>query len=72
MARGRYAEGVGTFTDVVVAQGALANARAQDAQARWGWYAALAQLAHDAGTLDRTGEARLPMSADTTNPSRMP
>ncbi len=72
VARGRYAEGVGTFTDLVVAQGALASARAQDAQARWGWYAALAQLGHDAGTLDRTGEAHLQLTADPTNSPRIP
>ncbi len=72
VARGRYAEGVGTFTDLVVAQGALASARAQDAQARWSWYAALAQLGHDAGTLDRTGEAHLPLTAETTNSPRIP
>lgn len=65
VARGRYREGVGTFIDLIVAQNALASARAQDAQARWGWYTALAQLAHDAGTLDPAGDAHLPMAGDT-------
>jgi outer membrane protein TolC len=66
VARGRYREGVGSFIDLIVAQNALAAARGQAAGARWGWYTALAQLAHDAGTLDRSGDARLPMSADTS------
>ena len=72
VARGRYQEGVGSFIDLIVAQSALASARAQDAEARWGWYTSLAQLAHDAGTLDRTGEAHLPLSAETTNIPRNP
>lgn len=67
VARGRYAEGVGSFIDLLVAQNALASARAQDAQARWGWYTSLSQLAHDVGTLDRSGDARLPMTNDTTS-----
>ena len=72
VARGRYAEGVGSFIDLIVAQSALASTRAQDAQARWGWYTALAQLAHDAGTLDRTGNAHLPLTAEPTQTPRIP
>ncbi len=51
VARGRYAEGVGSILDVLAAQSALADARAQAVQARWTLRAALAQLAHDAGTI---------------------
>jgi outer membrane protein len=46
-ARERYRAGVGTILDLVTAQAALANARAQQTQSRWVWSAALAQLAHE-------------------------
>lgn len=49
VALGRYREGVGTIIDLLAAQSALANARAQEIQARSGWFVALAQLAHDTG-----------------------
>ncbi|HVN75885.1 MAG TPA: TolC family protein [Thermoanaerobaculaceae bacterium] len=49
VALGRYKEGVGTIIDLLTAQSALASARAQEIQARAGWYVALAQLAHDTG-----------------------
>ncbi|MEA3246861.1 MAG: TolC family protein, partial [Gemmatimonadota bacterium] len=49
VARGRYSEGVGSILDLLAAQNALADARAQAVQARWTLRAALAQLAHDAG-----------------------
>ncbi len=52
VAVGRYAEGVGSILDLLAAQNALADARAQDVQARWTLRAALVQLAHDGGTLD--------------------
>ncbi|MFN8579961.1 MAG: TolC family protein [Gemmatimonadaceae bacterium] len=61
VARGRYAEGVGSILDVLSAQSALADARAQSVQARWSWSAALAQLAHDAGVLGPRGEPALPL-----------
>ena len=48
-ARARYRAGVGTIVDLVTAQTALGNARAQQAQSRWVWAAALAQLTHDVG-----------------------
>jgi outer membrane protein len=57
VALGRYREGVGTIIDLLTAQAALASARAQEIQARAGWFAATAQLAHDTGTaapLDQT------------------
>jgi len=50
VALGRYREGVGTIVDLLTAQSALASARSQDILARAGWFAALAQLAHDTGT----------------------
>jgi len=50
VALGRYREGVGTIVDLLTAQSALASARSQDILARSGWFAALAQLAHDTGT----------------------
>jgi outer membrane protein TolC len=49
VALGRYKEGVGTIIDVLAAQSALATARAQEVQARAGWFLALAQLARDTG-----------------------
>jgi outer membrane protein TolC len=55
VARGRYQEGVGTLIDLLTAQNALASARGQQAQSRWVWQSSLAQLAHDVGTLDRSG-----------------
>jgi outer membrane protein TolC len=57
VALGRYREGVGTIIDLLAAQSYLANARAQEIQARSGWFLALAQLARDtgnAGLVDQT------------------
>ncbi len=51
VALGRYKEGVGTIIDLLTAQAALANARAQEIYARSSWYVAVAQLAHDTGTI---------------------
>ena len=51
VALGRYKEGVGTIIDLLTAQTALASARAQEIFARSSWYMALAQLAHDTGTI---------------------
>lgn len=45
----RYKEGVGTILDLLVAQAALANARATEIQARTDWFVALARLARDTG-----------------------
>jgi len=56
VARERYREGVGSIVDLLVAQAALANARAQSVDARWQWRTALAQLAHDAGVLNARGD----------------
>lgn len=68
VALGRYKEGVGTILDLVTAQSALADARAQRIQSRWEWYTALAQLAHDTGLLNLQGDSPLtpgPTSAPT-------
>jgi outer membrane protein len=51
VAAGRYRAGVGSILDLLVAQSAYANARAQEAQSRSDWFVALAQLAHDTGSL---------------------
>lgn len=63
VALGRYREGVGTIVDVLLARSALATARAEAIQARWEWHTALAQLAHDAGTLDLAGRPNLPLDS---------
>jgi outer membrane protein TolC len=68
VAIGRYREGVGTIVDVLLARTALASARADEIQARWEWHTALAQLAHDAGTLDLAGRPNIPL--DSSSPPR--
>lgn len=65
VAAGRYREGVGSIIDLLTAQSALANARAQQVQSRWQWYTALAQLAHDAGVLGTRGETPFPFVSDS-------
>lgn len=60
-ARERYRAGVGTIVDLITAQTALANARAQQAQSRWVWATALAQLSHDVGVLGPRGQPSLPL-----------
>lgn len=66
VARGRYAEGVGSILDVLLAQTALADARAQAVTARWTWFSALAQLSRDAGALTPGGASALRFSPDTS------
>jgi outer membrane protein len=61
VAVGRYREGVGTIVDVLLARSALASARGDEIQARWEWQTALAQLAHDTGSLDRLGMPNIPL-----------
>jgi outer membrane protein TolC len=56
VARERYKEGVGSIVDLLIAQSALADARAESATARWTWRSALAQLAHDVGILNARGD----------------
>ena len=62
VAKGRYEAGIGTIIDLLTAQGALADARSTDVQARSQWFLALAQLAHDTGLIDIPTEGSpLPM-----------
>jgi len=65
VAAGRYREGVGSIIDLLTAQSALANARAQQVQSRWEWYTALAQLARDAGVLGLRGETPFSIATDS-------
>lgn len=53
---GRYKEGVGNILNLLSAQQALAMARAEQINARLGWFVALAQLAHDIGVLGPHGD----------------
>ena len=69
VALARYKEGVGTVLDLLAAQSALADARAQRIQARLEWNVSLAQLAHDAGLLDQHGGSPLRLVPDTTHPA---
>ncbi len=48
----RYRAGVGSILELLSAQTALENARAQDLQARTDWFLAIAQLAYATGRLD--------------------
>ena len=52
VATARYREGLGTILDVLTAESALEAARAQEVQSRADWFLALAQLAHDTGSLN--------------------
>lgn len=54
VASGRYREGIGNILDLLTAQAALENARAEEVQARTDWFLSLAQLAHDTGGLTPT------------------
>ena len=51
VAQGRYRNGVGSILDLLTAESALENARAQEVQARADWFVSVAQLAHDTGSL---------------------
>lgn len=55
VALARYREGVGTLIDLLLAQSALANARAQDVAARADFLSALAALGYATGKLDLAG-----------------
>ncbi|HJT16666.1 MAG TPA: TolC family protein [Thermoanaerobaculia bacterium] len=58
VAQGRYRSGVGSILDVLTAEAALESARAQEIQARTDWFVAVAQLAHDTGSLTVPQETR--------------
>jgi outer membrane protein len=68
----RYKAGVGSVLDLLTAQSALADARAQQVMARLAWNTSLAQLAHDAGVLDARGGSSLRLQPDSAsqNPPR--
>jgi outer membrane protein TolC len=55
VAQGRYRAGIGSILDLLTAESALENARAEEVQARADWFLTVAQLAHDTGTLTPTG-----------------
>ena len=52
VAADRYRSGVGNILEVLTAEAALETARAQEIQARADWFIAVAQLAHDTGSLE--------------------
>ncbi|HVH09254.1 MAG TPA: TolC family protein [Gemmatimonadales bacterium] len=66
VALGRYRAGAGSLLDLLTAQAALDGARAQSIGARFSWYVALAQLAHDTGILGLDGRSPLQVRSDTT------
>jgi outer membrane protein len=72
VALGRYRAGVGSVLDLLSAQTALADARAQQVLARLEWNTSLAQLAHDTGILDARGGSSLRLAPDSIpeTPSR--
>jgi len=53
VAMGRYRAGIGNILDLLTAESALENARAEEVQARTDWFLSVAQLSHDTGTLTR-------------------
>jgi outer membrane protein TolC len=60
VAAGRYQAGVGSILDLLAAQSALADARAQRILARADWLLSLARLAHDTGNLEIPAAGPLP------------
>jgi len=58
VASGRYKAGIGNILDLLTAQAALENARAEEVQARTDWFLSVAQLAHDTGTLTRASASQ--------------
>lgn len=67
VARGRYEAGVGSLLELLNAQSALASARLQDVQAKYGWRTGRATLAQAIGVLD--GSLLQPPAAAATAPS---
>jgi outer membrane protein len=51
VADGRYKAGVGSILDLLTTQASLAQARAEEVQARSLWFLSMAQLAHSTGAL---------------------
>jgi outer membrane protein len=69
VALGRYRAGVGSVLDLLSAQTALADARAQQVLTRLEWNTSLAQLAHDSGVLDIRGGSSLRLKPDSSSPN---
>jgi outer membrane protein len=69
VALGRYRAGVGSVLDLLAAQSALADARAQQVLARLEWNTSLALLAHDTGVLDARGGNSLRLAPAPTAPT---
>jgi outer membrane protein TolC len=69
VALARYRAGVGSVLDLLAAQTALADARAQQVLARLEWNTSLALLAHDTGVLDARGGNSLRLAPDSTSPT---
>ena len=63
VALGRYREVVGSILDLLSAQRVLAVARAEQINARLGWFINLARLAHDIGILGLPGDNSLAAAA---------
>jgi outer membrane protein TolC len=61
VALGRYQAGAGGILELMAAQSALEDARAQEVQARTDWFVALARLARDSGSLDLSPPAAAQM-----------
>jgi outer membrane protein TolC len=70
VALARYRAGVGSVLDLLSAQSALADARAQQVLGRLEWNTSLAQLAHDSGVLDPRGGSSLRLEPDSTAPTQ--
>lgn len=70
VALARYRSGVGSVLDLLSAQTALADARAQPVLARLEWNTSLAQLAHDSGVLDVRGGSSIRVSPASSPPNR--
>lgn len=68
VALGRYREGVGTIIDLLAAQAALADARAQEIRARSAWFLALAQLARDTGVASPTLQTSMAVIEEKKTP----
>lgn len=63
VALGRYREGVGSILDLLSAQRVLAVARAEQINARLGWFINLSRLAYDIGILGLPGDDSLAAAA---------
>ncbi len=70
VALGRYRAGAGSLLDLLTAEAALANARAQAITARFSWSVALAQLARNAGFLGLDGASPLHVRTDSAGSGR--